>query len=277
MRYEILGATRVVCGNRSLYISARKIEILLVLLLGGANRVVSTSQIMNGIWGDSAPRRARAAVHVYISQLRKILNELGGFQDRIVTHPCGYLLRVEADELDADLFQHCVREGQAHSSQRSHEAASRFFEQALHHWRGPLSWAGECGPDVAAFASYLEELRAEGMESLVDAQLELGRHRELVGRLYALTTEYPLRETFYRQLMLALYHSERRADALNVYRTARQTLRRELGVEPCRQLQQLHGEILVAGERTPRVAGTRPWRVWPERRPQFGSAVHTFS
>lgn len=249
MRYEILGAARVASGNRCLHIGARKIEVLLVLLLGGANRAVSTSQIMNGIWGDNAPRRAKAAVHVYVSQLRKVLNELGGFEDRIVTQPSGYLLRVEAGELDADLFRHRVREGQAHAGQGRHEAASRIFEQALRHWRGPLAWADECGPDLAAFASQLEELRAESTELLVDTQLELGCHRELVGRLHTLIAQYPLRETFYRQLMLALYRSERRADALDVYRTARQMLWRELRVEPCRPLQQLHREILVVGER----------------------------
>lgn len=267
MRYEILGTTRVVSGNRCLEISTRKIEMLLVLLLGRANRAISTSQIMHGIWGDNAPRRAKAALHVYISQLRKILHELGGFQDRIVTQPSGYLLRVDAGELDADLFQRYVHEGRAHSSQRRHEAASRTFEQALRHWRGPLSWAGECGPDLAAFASRLEELRAESTEQLIDAQLELGCHRELVGRLYTLTGQYPLRETFYRQLMLALYRSERRADALDVYRTARQVLRYELRVEPGRPLQQLHREILAADERRElREAGAGVWPAALSRR-----------
>src|ERR1700691_60500 len=127
MRYEILGAARVINGSRCLYISARKIEILLVLLLGGANRAVSTGQIMYGLWGDNTPRRAKAAVHVYISQLRKTLNELGGFEDRIVTRPGGYLLRVKPGEFDVDLFQHCAHEGLAYSSQRRHEAAARLL------------------------------------------------------------------------------------------------------------------------------------------------------
>jgi DNA-binding SARP family transcriptional activator len=81
---------------------------------------------------------------------------------------------------------------------------------------------------------------------LADAQLELGRHRELVPSLYSLTAEHPLREVFYRQLMLALYRSDRKADALMVYQAARRTLNAELGLEPCRSVQDLQRTILMA-------------------------------
>lgn len=71
----------------------------------------------------------------------------------------------------------------------------------------------------------------------------------MVGRLYSLTVEHPLREAFYRQLMLALYRSERQADALRVYQTARSLLHDELAVEPCRALRNLHHAILAADDR----------------------------
>ncbi len=102
------------------------------------------------------------------------------------------------------------------------------------------------GPILRGFATRLTEQRMDCTEMLVDAQLRSGRHRELVGLLYALTGEYPLRETFHRQLMLALYRSERRADALKAYQCARQTLIDELGLEPCAPLQDLHRAILRA-------------------------------
>jgi DNA-binding SARP family transcriptional activator len=63
-----------------------------------------------------------------------------------------------------------------------------------------------------------------------------------------LTAEHPLRETFYRQLMLALYRSDRQADALKVYQTARRTLDDELGLRPCRALQDLQRAILRADQ-----------------------------
>lgn len=86
----------------------------------------------------------------------------------------------------------------------------------------------------------------ECWELLADTELELGRHRELIGPLYSLIAENLWRETFYRQLMLALYRSERQADALRVYQMARKTLNDELGLEPCRALRDLQHAILAA-------------------------------
>jgi DNA-binding SARP family transcriptional activator len=80
---------------------------------------------------------------------------------------------------------------------------------------------------------------------LGDAQLRLGLHREMVGELYSLIAENPFREAFYRQLMLALYRSDRQADALHVYQRARKILHDELGLEPCRALRALQQAILA--------------------------------
>ena len=56
--------------------------------------------------------------------------------------------------------------------------------------------------------------------------------------------------------MLALYRSGRQAEALDVYQDARRALVDQLGIEPGRDLQQLHGEILRqdAGLRVPDAA-----------------------
>jgi SARP family transcriptional regulator, regulator of embCAB operon len=83
----------------------------------------------------------------------------------------------------------------------------------------------------------------------IDAQLKIGYHRQLVGRLYTLTAEYPLREAFYQQLMLALYRCNRQADALSVYQSAQRILGDELGVDPCRSLQRIRRSILMADDR----------------------------
>jgi hypothetical protein len=65
-----------------------------------------------------------------------------------------------------------------------------------------------------------------------------------VGELEALVAEHPLRETFCRQLMLALYRSGRQAEALEAYRDARGRFVEELGIEPGPELRQLQAEIL---------------------------------
>ena len=65
-----------------------------------------------------------------------------------------------------------------------------------------------------------------------------------MGELAALIREFPLRERLRAQLMLALYRSGRQVESLAVYRDARETLVRELGLEPGRSLQELEQAIL---------------------------------
>lgn len=249
MRYEVLGTIGLLNDDRILRVNARKIGTLLVILLSNAGRVVSTDQIVSEIWRDQVPGRAVAGVYVYISQIRKMIAELGGPEDRVHTTPHGYLLQLVDDEVDAHSFLRYTAAGRVQLASGQYESAERTLEKALAQWRGPLAWGADCGPNAAAFATRLTETRMETTELLIDAQLHLGRHRELVGRLYPLVTEYPFREAFHRQLMLALYRSDRRADALRAYQTARRTMLDELGLEPCRSLQSLQREILAADVR----------------------------
>lgn len=248
VRYEILGPLRVVDESGSSFISARKIEILLAVLLIRSGQVVTADQLMAELWGTQFPRRATAALHVYISQLRKFLCRPGRPGSPIITRPAGYLLQMGSDELDVDLFRQLVATGRASARKGHHAEASDFLERALALWRGPVLDDPCAGPIIEGYATWLTEMRIECVEMLVDSQLEMGWHREIVGRLYSLIAEYPLREAFYRQLMLALYRSERQADALNVYQSARKMLNDELGLEPCRVLRDLQQAILMADD-----------------------------
>ncbi|CAM5314497.1 Bacterial transcriptional activator domain-containing protein OS=Streptomyces antimycoticus OX=68175 GN=SSPO_014060 PE=4 SV=1 [Streptomyces antimycoticus] len=49
--------------------------------------------------------------------------------------------------------------------------------------------------------------------------------------------------------MLALYRCGHRPDALHVYQAARKTLNEELGLEPCRALQDMQRAILTSDDR----------------------------
>lgn len=244
----MLGPLRVVDGDGSSSISARKIELLLAALLVRADDVVPTDQLITEVWGDRAPRRATAGLHVYVSELRKFLSRADRPDGRIVTRPPGYLLSMGSDEIDVRTFLDLVGLGRSRLRERRHQEAANCFEDSLALWRGPVLGDLACGPMIDGYVTWLSEARVECTEMLIDAQLQLGRHRELVGRLFSLTAEFPLRETFCRQLMLALYRSDRRAEALQVYQLARRTLDVELGLEPCRALQDLRRAILAADD-----------------------------
>src|SRR5207249_1848161 len=111
-------------------------------------------------------------------------------------------------------------------------------------WRGPPLADFAYEPFAAEWIARLDELRLEALEERVDAELALGRHRQLVGELDKLVREHPLRERLRGQQMLALYRSGRQADALEVYRSGRRLLDEELGLEPDDELQRLEKAIL---------------------------------
>lgn len=249
MRYEVLGTLRIRTDGQDLTVNARNMEVVLAALIARAGEAVSTARLVGEIWGDHPPRRHLAAIHVYISQLRKLLSADGRTRSRIVTRSPGYLLSLDGDELDVDDFQRLVRRGRAYSREGRHREAVDAFETALDLWRGPSLGDLRAGPIVDTFVTWADDARLECAELRIDSALELGRHRELIAPLHALISDHPLHEAFHRQLMIALYRSERQAEALHVYRSARRTINEELGIEPCRSLRDLHRAILQADHR----------------------------
>src|SRR5262249_13757928 len=115
---------------------------------------------------------------------------------------------------------------------------------ALSLWRGPPLADFAYDQFARAEIARVEELRVAALEELCAADLELGRHAELVGELSALVELHPFRERLRSLLMLALYRSGRQADALDACQDARRVLVEELGVEPTPGLRELEGAIL---------------------------------
>jgi DNA-binding SARP family transcriptional activator len=246
MEYRILGPIGVVDEGRESFLNARKVQALLAVLLIKADQIVSVDQLIAEIWDENPPRRANASLHVYISQVRKFLSRPHDKTSRLVTRAPGYMLTLGEDMLDVREFQRRIAAGREQLMRGCLEEANGLFTSALTMWQGrALGDLTGDGPIIRGFGVWAEEARLEGMELQFETCLALGHHRRLVGPLFQLVSENPMRETFYRQLMLALYQGGRQADALRVYQSARTTLGNELGVEPCQALRELHQAILV--------------------------------
>lgn len=180
--------------------------------------------------------------HVYY--LRRAL---GGAAERLETTPGGYRLRVEPDELDAQLFARLVDEGTRRLELGSADSAARVLRDALALWRGRVLTDLSTGPSLTQHVIQLDQLRARALESRIEADLRIGRHRMVIPELRSLVTAEPLNEWAYARLMEALRHAGRRDEALAAFRHARRNLDEELGVAPAPELQRLHQEILADG------------------------------
>ena len=235
LEFRLLGPLEVRDGDRSLPLGGRKQRTVLAILLLHANEVVSSDTLIDGLWGEHAPKTAGTALQVYVSNLRKLLAP-----ERLETRTPGYLLHVETDELDLARFERLCRN--AHGLKP--EAAATALDEALLLWHGQPLAEFAFDPFAQVDIARLEELRLEALEQRLEAELQLGRHETVVGELQALVAEHPFRERPRRQLMLALYRSGRQTEALEAYQDARRTLVAELGIEPSAQLRQLEQAVL---------------------------------
>ena len=205
--------------------------------VANAERPVSTDQLIEGVYGDEATPGSRRSVQTYVSNLRSLLG------DMITSAASGYEFRPIDSTIDAAEFVSKLETGRA-GIEADPAAASETLRSALALWRGhPYSDIEALG-ELDAETTRLNELRIVAIESRIEADLAIGRHRELVGELEVLTTEHPLREAFHSQLILALYRSERQAEALRAYSRMREHLAEELGVDPSPALRQLEQRIL---------------------------------
>jgi predicted ATPase/DNA-binding SARP family transcriptional activator len=241
---EVLGPLRVCSAGEAIDVgSARHREVLAALVVD-AGRIVSVDTLLERVWGDARRGASPSNLHAVISRLRGRLQAHPGIV--ISTAAPGY--RLEApDTIDAVIFQERVVAAQGHHFAGDLDAARVDLEVGLALWRD-RAYTDIGLPFVELEAARLDSLRVGAWELLVDVQLGLGRLGEALGRLPALVAEHPLRETFRRQLMHALYRSGRQAEALEVYADLRRVLSEELGLDPGPAVQDLHRRILAQDE-----------------------------
>ncbi|MFC5745399.1 AfsR/SARP family transcriptional regulator [Actinomadura rugatobispora] len=240
MEYRLLGPLSVCREGVELDLGTPKTRIILAMLLSRAGRPVSMEQLAGALWGDAPPKSAVKNVQTYVHRLRLCL----GDPACLVRQGSGYLASTRREDLDTARFEDLAASGRALEAAGRLDEASRRLREALALWRGP-AFAGMT--DVATLAvesTRLEEERLSVLERRITVDLRLGRHGELLGELTSLTGQFPLRERLWGQLMLTLYHCGRRADALNAYTQARRTLIEEAGLDPGRELREIHQRIL---------------------------------
>jgi DNA-binding SARP family transcriptional activator len=241
VEFGLLGPLLVRTGDEPVPISAGKQRVLLATLLLAVNQVVATDKLAEALWQGSPPETARVTLQNYIMRLRHTLGPTG--YERIVSRRSGYLIDVRSGELDVARFVELRGAGLAAAQARAWEDASDQLAAALRLWRGqPLAdvQSALLAPEVPRLA----EMRLQALESRIDADLHLGRHREVTAELAALAAAEPLRERVHELLMLALYRSGQQAAALAAYRQARRRLVDERSAEPGPALRELNQRIL---------------------------------
>ena len=247
MDFRILGPLEVLDEGRPIALGGSRQRALLALLLVHANETLTTDRLIDELWGERPPAKAAKTVQMQLSRLRKALaGEAGnGSAGVVVTRERGYELVLDPERLDAQRFERLVAEGRSELAADRPGRAVAALEGALSLWRGQPLAELAYEPFAQREIARLDDLRGTALEALIEAKLALGGHAEVVGQLEALIGDHPYRERLRAQLMLALYRSDRQADALQAYQDARRTLVEELGIEPGERLRELERAILA--------------------------------
>lgn len=236
MRFGILGQPAIWQHGDEIRLATRRSRAVLAYLLLSPARSASVDELIDAIYGDAPTKSARNQVHRGVGELRK-----SGVTIEVSDNV--YRLEAAEDGIDAFVFTHLYDRARSLADKGDHAQAAKTLGTALGLWRGS-ALSGLESEAFRAEAAIWNERRMAAIELRIDADLALGRHREVIAELQHLADQHPLRERFCGQLMVALYRSQRASEALQVFADLEERLSEELGTDPSPALQDLRLRIL---------------------------------
>ncbi|MFL6118476.1 BTAD domain-containing putative transcriptional regulator [Actinophytocola sp.] len=239
-RFRVLGDVEAWVDGRQVDPGHARQRAVLVALLVDVGRAVPTGVLAERVWGERLPARADRSLASYVSRLRQVL---AGAEDvGIERRLAGYVVTTAPESVDLFVSRRLLAQAR---SVGADDAAAELFAQGLNLWRGE-AFGGLDTPWINATRLALNQERLAAELDRTDVELRLGRHKELLARVLAQVSAYPLDERCASQLMTVLYRCGRQAEALECYQQIRLRLAEQLGVDPGQPLQQLHQRILNA-------------------------------
>ncbi|MGW6539245.1 BTAD domain-containing putative transcriptional regulator [Streptomyces sp. NPDC055051] len=253
-RLGVLGALRLSVGEREFTLRGPKLRKVFSLLAVRADELVSLDDLVRELWAGDPPGSAVMTARTHVYHLRKWFASLPveeALRPRLTGRPHGYVLEAPGGGVDAGLFRAAhLRGGRLLAEGRVAEGAAVLGE-ALALWRGPVLSDVRMGPVLEPLAAGLTALRDQALDRRLEADMRSGRHREIVEELRSLVALHPFDEWRHARLISALHRSGRRAEALAAYEELRALLRRELGMEPSREVLRLRDRLVSGAEPVP--------------------------
>ncbi|OBK28975.1 regulator [Mycobacterium asiaticum] len=245
LEFGVLGPLEMNIDGTLVPLGTPKQRAVLAMLVINRNRPVGVDTLITALWEEWPPSGARASIHSYVSNLRKLVGG-AGVDSRVVlaAAPPGYRLTIPENTCDLGRFIAEKTAGVHAAAAGRFEQASRHLSTALKEWRGPVLDDLRDFQFVDAFATALTEDKIIAHTAKAEAEIACGRASAVISELESLTVEHPYREPLWTQLITAYYLTDRQSDALNAYRRVKTTLADDLGIDPGPTLRALNERIL---------------------------------
>lgn len=186
--FGLLGPLQVTVAGAPVSPGTPKQRAVLAVLLINRNRTVSADGLTDAVWAQSPAAAARASLHSYVSNLRRLL---GGGQAVLANSPPGYRLCVADGSCDLDRFLGEKTAGLRAAAAGHFEQASTQLASALAEWRGPVLDDLRDFAFVEAFAAALTEDRVAVQTARAEAEIACGRASSVINELESLVSEHP--------------------------------------------------------------------------------------
>lgn len=272
LKVEVLGPLRAYAGDSELRLGPPKQRATFAILALRTGTVVTRDELVDGLWGASAPPTAVGSLHTYLSGLRRVLTGPSGDPPHPLTSSRrGYALRLDPARLDLTVAERLAAQARESRARQDLTSAVAAYDRALAHWHPGSALSGLPGPLAAEHRTWMSELRLSLLLERAESLLSLGRPELVAAQLPRHAAENPYHERLSALLMTALSRSGRTADALAHYHGLRRRLADDLGIDPTAELRALYESLL-----DDHPAGPAPLTVRPIRPAQLPQGVGRF-
>lgn len=243
MRVRDLGPLLVEADGVERPCAGAKQAAILATLAMHANRRVAIEDLVVAGWGYGAAT-SHSSVENHLWRLRRILEPTRprALASCLASDAGGYRLAIPDDDVDSVRFERLATPAREDAGPA---ATLRRCDEALALWRGTPYEIVAHATATAAVVARLEELRGQVAERRLEALLALDRPDRVLVDLAPLLLEHPFRERLWAVQMSALARLGRTEEALATYRRVRTLLRDELGLDPGRELRELHRSLMA--------------------------------
>lgn len=244
VEFGVLGPLQMSVGGELVPLGTPKQRAVLAVLVVNANRPVDIDTLISAAWDQRPPPGARATLHAYISNLRRLMRGAGIDRALLASAPPGYRLTVAPDQSDLGRFRTKKDAGVHAAAAAQFEQASRLMSDALAQWRGPFLEDLRDFQFVETLATAFDEEKVVAHTAHVEAQIACGRPDAVIMELQTLIDEHAYREPLWAQLITAYYLAGRQSDALDAYLRLKTRLAEDLGIDPGPKLRELYEQVL---------------------------------
>jgi SARP family transcriptional regulator, regulator of embCAB operon len=244
VQFGVLGPLQMRIGGALVPLGTPKQRAVLAVLIINASRPVGIDTLIGAAWDQRPPHGARATLHAYISNLRRLMSSAGIDRAILASTPPGYQLVIGENQYDFGRFVSEKNAGVQAAASAQFEQASRHLSAALTQWRGPVLEDLCDFQFVEVLAAALDEERILVHIAHAEAEIACGRPETVIMELEALTATHGYREPLWAQLITAYYLAGRQSDALDAYLRLKTLLAEDLGIDPGWTIRELHERIL---------------------------------